>query len=135
MSTQPTWLKTIVLDQRSRGQEGTMKQSSYIALGVALLGLVGVLILVGWVYYRSSDLTFVYDLHVEYGKMPGDDSELATWLKSQPGVSAVSITREGKALEVIYEAKGGQPIPDVIEKADTLGYEGRGSFFGNMNVK
>jgi hypothetical protein len=67
--------------------------------------------------------------------LPADDGALVGWLIAQPGVTAASVTREGKVLVVTYDSKAGQPMPKVLEQADALGDGGRGSFFGDLRQK
>jgi hypothetical protein len=111
------------------------KYTGYIALIVGLLSLAVAAALVGRHRHRTSNIVFSCTWHVEYGTMPASDSELTDWLKSQPGVTEASVTREGKLLIVTCDVKGGQPMPKMPEKADTLGYADQRSFFGNVRTK
>jgi hypothetical protein len=85
-----------------------------------------ILVIVGWFGYRVVTATWAHTYWLEYATLPADDEALAAWLRSQPGVSAPSVTREGNTLVVQFKQRslwmaGG---PNVVGEADRLGYSG-----------
>ncbi len=89
-----------------------------------------ILAVVGWLGYRLTAATYAHTYRLEYATLPADDEALAAWLRSQPDVSAPSVTREGNALVVRFNRRslrmaGG---PDVVGEAGRLGYGGLRSF-------
>lgn len=85
-----------------------------------------ILAIVGWFGYRLASSTYAYTYRLEYDTLPDDDEALAAWLRSQPGLSAPSVAREGNTLVVQFKRRslwmaGG---PDVAGEAARLGYSG-----------
>jgi hypothetical protein len=112
-----------------------MKYPRKIALVLAMCFFVGALAFGGWVLYRVNNVEFAYTWRIEYKKMPVDDMPLVDWLKTQPGVLNANVTRDGKFILVTYDLKSEHSTPNVIERADKLGYSERGDFFGDLHVQ
>src|SRR5580698_7258681 len=80
----------------------TMKRIKYVVAFGLLINLI-LLAFFGWVVYRSLNATYVYNWHIEYATMPVTDDALADCLKSQPGITHATISREKSSIVVNYE--------------------------------
>jgi hypothetical protein len=111
-----------------------MKRIKYVvALGL-LINLI-LLAFFGWVVYRSLNATYVYNWHIEYATMPVTDDALADWLKSQPGITHATISREKSSIVVNYEMKGEPTMPDLIGKSKDFGYSSLVGFTGDFKIQ
>jgi hypothetical protein len=108
-------------------EEAAMKPSRKLAILVA--ALVGA-VLLGWcghLVYRTATATRTYTYRVTFTTMPADDGPLARWLRSQPGVVRVAVSREGDTLLVTFDmtASGRDPEPPIVRAAgEQFGYGG-----------
>jgi hypothetical protein len=101
---------------------------------LATTAIVGtVLAASAWAGLKSIPASMGCSVWAEFKSLPPDDSALESWLKSQPGVAVVLISRGSKRVEVdfiqVRDGWGRPPLPDLDTKCDELGYRGRvGSF-------
>jgi hypothetical protein len=102
---------------------------------VLLIGLLaGALIMLGAVAIYQATSTSWYRVRVSYTTYPADDEALTAWLRSQPGVSNVTVVREGGTVLISHGWPTGfrrRPIPGpslqaILDEADRLGYKQRG---------
>lgn len=91
-----------------------------------IIGVLGATLLFGSVL--SLPRSEVYHLRASCLSMPQDDSELAEWLKRQPGViqNTVHAKRTGNFLDITFiQVRNGFRIPsfpDLKQKATNLKY-------------
>jgi hypothetical protein len=104
-------------------------------IGLCVIGCLGAAGILGYTEYVAQRTIFESTWRIEYGTMPTNDDALLDLLKSQPGLEGVSVARDGKALIVRYEFRGGQTLPQIMEKTETLGYGDRRSFHNEIRVK
>lgn len=82
--------------------------------------------------------TNAYSFELVYAELPADDSALANWLRSQPGVQEVTVSRRGDTvlLGFTMPSLGGHPQPDVVGQAGRLaGYRGFKGFSSSVKFR
>ena len=84
--------------------------------------------------YRLANSTRTYTYRTDYGTLPSDDAAFTEWLRTRPGVSGVTVAREGNAVVVVFvmAVLGSDPSPDIHGADERFGYRGRGSFSGGI---
>ena len=88
--------------------------------------VVGLLGWGGYTIYRTATATDTYTYRIDCTALPATDDALREWLASQPGVTAVSVRREGLTVVVVYTSSGagGQPQLDPFRDTAQFGYSG-----------
>ncbi|HQR09601.1 MAG TPA: hypothetical protein PLN21_22455 [Gemmatales bacterium] len=111
-----------------------MKPPGKVAIGI---GIVVLVLLLAAGYEAFFRMARIYQWRTDYAELPVDDRALTEWLRSFPGVSEVSVKREGKTVIVNYvmPLMGGSSRPDVHGEDGRLGYKNRGSFTTNTTLR
>jgi hypothetical protein len=71
--------------------------SSRIAPALLALAWAGTL---GWIGYRLANATSVMVARLDFAALPASDEPLEEWLRSQPGVVAAAVSRQGDTVVV-----------------------------------
>lgn len=101
-------------------------------LVTARWAIIAVAILLG-LKLATGTTSYVY--RIEYAGFPADDGALVRWLNDQPRVSNAAVTRDGKTLAVTFSVPtSGGSVPDVVGKAEQLGYQQRGNVTSSNGV-
>jgi hypothetical protein len=89
-------------------------------MAVAAVGLLG------WLGYRLANATSICTYRAEFTTLPASDDALRDWLASQPGVSGVSVSRDGQTVVVEFTMPsfGHHAQPNPVRQAEQLGYGG-----------
>jgi hypothetical protein len=90
-------LRLLLLSCRLR-EPGARPTRSALAVSVALaLAWAG---LVGWLGYRLTNATTVMTARLDFAALPASDEPLQAWLRSQPGLAAAAVGRQGNTVVV-----------------------------------
>ena len=95
-----------------------------------LLTAIVVVAILAFFGYRLVNATRTYTYRTDYMTLPADDSALTAWIKSRPGVSNATVSRDGNTVVVMFvmAVMGSDPTPNIHNEDERFGYRGRGSF-------
>jgi len=93
------WLGQLLLLRKCRLREPAARRAWAwrfvpVALAIAWAGTVG------WLGYRLVNATTVMTARLDFAALPASDQPLEDWLRSQPGVLADAVSRQGNTVVV-----------------------------------
>ena len=80
----------------------------------------------GYTIYSAATATDTFTYRMDFTALPASDDALHDWLASQPGITSVSVRREGLTVVAEYTSSGdgGQPQLDPFRQMEQFGYSG-----------
>jgi MFS family permease len=93
------WLGTRVLLARCQAPGSVARSRVLLVLAAATVAWAG---LVGWLGYRLVNATRSTAVELTVAQLPESDEPLLQWLRSQPGIRAASVSRDGGIVTVDF---------------------------------
>jgi hypothetical protein len=93
------WLGQQLLIGQCRARDPGARQSWTWPLAPIAMALAWAAT-VGWLGYRIANATSVMTARLDYRVLPASDEVLQQWLRSQPGIAAATVSREGNTVVV-----------------------------------
>src|SRR5262249_39582557 len=75
---------------------------------------------------RLANAPRTHSYRTDYSTLPTDDTALTEWLRTRPGVSGATVSREGNTVvvEFVKAVLGSDSSPDIHSQDERFGYRG-----------